>query len=320
MVNVVLVTFNRKKCLEVLLEALTKQTEAISRVFIYDNNSNDGTEKMLKDKGYISYDELVKDTWFNTHTSKFDVLYIKSSVNSGGSGGFSKVIEKSLEYECDYLWIMDDDVQPEQNCLEILCKGMSEGIHACIPNRTDEYFEDNVWVEFDLKRMIAPGLTSTRKTKIVHPLQKDNYLVKDFPFEGPLIRFETVKKIGPSNASYFIICDDTDYAMQVQKYGKISFMTNATLHRQLAKFDNYSKDKRERLNWKDYYALRNYIIFIKKYGEKWGTRKFNSIFNLVYWNFRAIKSGSLHNIKVINKAIIDGILNRTGKTVNLGSL
>ena len=40
--------------------------------------------------------------------------------NTGGAGGFEYGMKKALEYDCDYVWIMDDDAYPRDNCLERL--------------------------------------------------------------------------------------------------------------------------------------------------------------------------------------------------------
>ena len=318
-INVVLVTYNRKQCLEILLNALKNQTKKISNVFIFDNNSNDGTLSMLHLNGYVNSDTVTDCTWNKYDRSYFNIHYFKSKVNSGGSGGFNQVITEALKYECDYVWIMDDDVEPENNCLEILCSNLDREHQASIPNRTDNYFEDNVWVDFDLKRCFAPGLTSTRKKKICHPLTQKLYEVKDFPFEGPLISYQIMKQIGPSDSKYFIICDDTDYALNVQKFTKIFFCSEAVLHRQLAKYDKAKQNQKESINWKQYYSIRNYIAIMKKYGENFGAKYFNIMFNFIYWNIRALKTMSIKNVKYVNKAIIDGTFDKMGKTVEPGS-
>lgn len=318
-VNVVLVTYNRKDCLEVLLNSLIKQTYKINNIFILDNNSNDGTDTLLSNYGVLDSVTIKHNVWYKKTFQGIVFHYQRNEFNTGGSGGFSKVISKALEYECDYIWIMDDDVAPESDCLEILCSKMLDGVVACVPNRTDKNFQDCAWISFDLDRVFAPGLTSSRKICAEHPLTRETYSVVDFPFEGPLIRFDVMKKVGTSDPSYFIICDDTDYATRVKKYGEITFVTRAKLHRQLAKLSDNSSNN-EQLNWKNYYALRNYILFMKKYGTSWGARKFNAAINLVYWNIRAIKSKSIKNIKIVNMAILDGWKGKTGKTVEPGDM
>ena len=52
---ILIVTFNRKKNLEKLLNSLICLKEQISGIFIFDNNSTDGTADMLKEMNIIDY-------------------------------------------------------------------------------------------------------------------------------------------------------------------------------------------------------------------------------------------------------------------------
>ena len=131
--------------------------------------------------------------------------------------------------------------------------------------------------------------------------------------------FDIIKKIGTSDPSYFIICDDTDYAIKVQDYTPIVFVTNAILHRQLATKSTSDKSVTDDFDWKMYYSIRNSILFMKKNGKTWRARYINIPVNFFYWNLRAIKSLSLKNIYVVNKAMLDGILNKKGRTVLPGA-
>ena len=316
-INIVIVTYNRKECLKKLLCALENQTVIISNVLIFDNSSIDGTEKMLFGNDYIGIQEPQNNLWINHITPSFTVHYFKNSVNSGGSGGFAEVITHALTMPCDYVWIMDDDVEPENDCLEKMIRRMTKEIRACIPNRTDENFQDRPWVSFDLKKTYAPGLASRRKTYVDPPLTEESYFVYDMPFEGPLVSYDVLKKIGIPNAEYFIICDDTDYALRILKETKILFVTNATLHRQLALLSNTQVAKFE-YNWKIYYAIRNYIVLMKKHGKGWSAKYLNILFNWMYWNYKAIMSSDKKNISIVNRAIFDAVFNKKGKTVNPG--
>ena len=103
----VVVTYNRKALLQECIDAILKQTYAVEKVVILDNNSNDGTEDALKTAGYLDNERVV-----------FEHL----SENTGGAGGFHYGMKKASEFSPDWIWIMDDDVVPLENCLEELIK------------------------------------------------------------------------------------------------------------------------------------------------------------------------------------------------------
>lgn len=311
-VNVVLVTYNRIRCLLNLFEALEAQTYPIQKIIIVDNCSTDGTNKSLEEMGYIKPTSSGKASVKTFNNIQF--IYYLNSENTGGSGGFAKAFEIAMNYECDYLWIMDDDVLPENDCLEKLIGGISEDAQAVIPNRTDENFLDRVCIELDLNSTIKFSIMK-RKKFIRHPLTEKIYYVKDFPFEGPLIAFNIIKQVGLPCADYFILCDDTDYAIRVQTYTKIKFITSAVLHRQLAK---KKANGNKEFTWRDYYAIRNSILIQKKYGTSFGSKYISPIITWIWWFALSIYKRRFKNIKILNMAVHDGLKNRWGKVINPG--
>ena len=97
----IVVTYNRKMLLEECLDAILNQNYDIAKIVIIDNNSNDGTSKLIKEK-YDCNDRIE---------------YIKLNKNIGGAGGFYEGIKYARNFQCDYIWIMDDDTIPQEDCL-----------------------------------------------------------------------------------------------------------------------------------------------------------------------------------------------------------
>ena len=58
-VCVLLCTYNRKKCLEKVLNALSNQTHQISGIVVVDNHSTDGTLCHLNALGLMRYKSLI---------------------------------------------------------------------------------------------------------------------------------------------------------------------------------------------------------------------------------------------------------------------
>lgn len=316
-VNVVLVTYNRKQCLARLLEGLQKQSVKINKVFIFNNNSSDGTTEYLISQGYLDNQEYKIEKCYPMERQYFDIVYYVNKSNIGGSGGFSKVLGIALEEICDYIWIMDDDVLPEENCLELLLANMDNKVRACIPNRSDEYYVDRPCVEFNLEKVFVKGLMP-RKTFINHPLSEKKYFVKDMPFEGPLIDYDVVKKVGISDPSYFILCDDSDYAQRVLKHSNICFVTDAVLHRQLAKETMNAKKNNKNMNWRDYYAIRNSILFLNKHASNKIVSVVSPIFSFFIWCGISLIKRRWRNFPIVIKATIDGVKGVSGATIKPG--
>ena len=147
---ILIVTFNRKKNLEKLLNSLICLKEQISGIFIFDNNSTDGTADMLKEMNNIDY--IVKNEVIMKKNNSIDYYYYKNNQNEGGAKGFHEGLRRiSSMKEFEYVWVMDDDVLPEPDCLEKLMKYQSENAMITIPNRTDENFNDKVCIKIDKK-------------------------------------------------------------------------------------------------------------------------------------------------------------------------
>lgn len=61
------------------------------------------------------------------------------------------MFELSMSLSWDYLWVMDDDVYPEPDCLTNLLKYIGKDAGVCIPSRSDGRYEDEVVVGINLK-------------------------------------------------------------------------------------------------------------------------------------------------------------------------
>ena len=96
----VTVTFNRKELLKRTIDCLRKN-KPVSKIVVVNNGSTDGTGEWL---------------------AKQDDLIVITQENVGGSGGFYTGIEYAYKAGADWIWCMDDDVFPRENCLEELLK------------------------------------------------------------------------------------------------------------------------------------------------------------------------------------------------------
>lgn len=301
---VLIVTYNRKDLLKNLLESLLEQTYKIDGIIVVDNNSEDGTNEMLVNMGCIknAYEKnfLLKSDW----KQNINFYYYQNSINVGGAGGFAKAFELVKDLEYDYIWIMDDDVKPDKNCLKELVNNLDDSSRICVPCRKDAIFCDFPMLKVDLKK---PFLF--RSIKIYTQEIKIPFVyVESMPFEGPLIDKSLINEIGIPDKEYFILHDDTDYAHRALKVTKIKYVVNAKLKRMIA-INSYPK-----WCWRNYYTLRNCIYFEKKYGENFAVRHIRTFLRCICTIFTSIKEGNRYRVKWIIKAYLDGIRGNMGKT------
>ena len=141
----VLVTYNRKDLLLECLDGLLKQTIPIDAIYIIDNASTDGTESLLKTNKYISslppvdllepYESHLTFVIEEPNTaskgvqileSKVEIYYVRMNENTGGAGGFNEGMQRAYSKGYDWLWIMDDDAEPQADGLEKMSKYFNE--------------------------------------------------------------------------------------------------------------------------------------------------------------------------------------------------
>ena len=310
-IYVLIVTFNRIEYLKKLLIKLLELD--VKGVCIIDNKSNDNTNNDLVKMGFaINSNEGILQ---KSKVKDKEIIYYRNEDNLGGAGGFSKGFELMKDFEWDYLWVMDDDVLPDDKCLENLLKYQTEEVQITIPNRTTAGgFEEKVCTKINLKNPFK--IFMKKKTKRAIENEDENIRVVDMAFEGPLFNRKIIEKVGLPDKNYFLQFDDTDYATRACKYTNIELIKDAHLYKQIIP----SKNKNKYMNWKDYYAYRNDIIYCKKYGANFMVKYITPIFLWINLTCKAIIKCKFKNMKVINKAFIDGYSNKKGKTVNPGEL
>ncbi len=309
----VIVTYNRKEYLKKLLDNLLIQTFSLAAILIYDNNSKDGTPRMLLDAGLIDDDLSMK--LHKKEMRQVDVMYFRSDVNEGGSGGFYGGMKIASSMDFDYLWCMDDDVQPEPDCLEELLRYISPKVRICQPCRTDENHQDRAIIAVNMKNIFCYKVDDRDIGVFSKDIPEDTIEIKNFPFEGPLIANSLIKEIGLPKKELFILFDDTDYAMRAQKKTKILYCKRAILHRQLIQMKNNSK----LMGWKQYYGYRNQVWFDRTYGENFAVRKIRPMLLVLDLFLRTLVRRRPSDFRVICKAYSDGVHERLGIRVKPGT-
>ncbi|MCD7826524.1 MAG: glycosyltransferase [Clostridiaceae bacterium] len=311
-VCVVIVTYNRKKYLIPLIERLCNQSYGIDSIIVVDNHSEDNTFEALQNIGYAD-----KDSENVLHQKEFrnrKAYYYRMSYNSGGSGGFAKGFELAGKLPADYIWAMDDDVLPENDCLENLLDCMDENAQVALPCRTDHNFTDSACVKYNLHNPFIfrrrKRATSVKSTELKDDITK----IESIVFEGPIFSAEVVRKVGIPNADYFIFYDDSDYARRCRAFTEINYNKRAILHKCII------PTQTKALDWRYYYVLRNQFIFDRRYGENIGVKKIRPFLIAMSQVIAALRKRSIYEARIAYAAYQDAVKNKLGKTVNPGGM
>jgi len=267
----VVVTYNRKRLLLECLEALFEQTRQLDAIYLVDNASSDGTVEFLANKGYIEAMPGILSVPMESEKliGSTKIHYVRMPENTGGSGGFYEGIKRGYEKGYDWLWVMDDDVLPEVDCLKELMsvwrviakkEGTQPSALACA-----RFYEDGMLAADEAKRLnlTNPFKSLHQKRISVDDLRSAYIVAEGVTFEGLLVSAPAIAVAGLPNAAFFIYGDDTEYCIRLLSFGAIYYVPTAKMIKMIFT-ESLSGLK---YSWKKYYMLRNLIFIDLKYAK-----------------------------------------------------
>ncbi|MAF76568.1 MAG: hypothetical protein CME60_00280 [Halobacteriovoraceae bacterium] len=239
---IVVVTFNRKELLIVNIASLLKQNKNAEKILIIDNNSNDGTYDLLKEK-FLDLE---------------NIEYHNTGANLGGAGGFRFGMELAYSRGYEWIWIMDDDVATTPNALQTLYsyKDISPFIHP------GKYFEDGT--KFHWEGFFDPNTTLMHWRKRKSQFEESDYVNVNYGcFEGALIHRKVIDKIGLPDDRFFIHNDDLLYGLLASQFFPVIYIKEHCLTKLINKkaFKKFLFLKNESFSpFATYFILRNQFL------------------------------------------------------------
>ncbi len=324
----VVVTYNRKNLLIECLEAIRKQTRPVQGIYLIDNASEDGTPELLLEKGYISElpPQNIKEPWemefiipnlIDGSSIKFH--YVRMHENTGGAGGFHEGVKRAYEKGYDWLWLMDDDAEPSLDCLKILLLEKDENCVVLCPRiKGRDGYQD-----YHHKRLSK--FTFKEKKWNIDAEGNNKIEIDGNAFVGPLIKTDAIRKVGYPFKDFFIWYDDTEYIFRLKKVGRVYLIKTAIINHKDVKPKNINElESLKGIMWRNYYGIRNYIIFAKMHIPK---KYFLIGIGLhILQSFRIFLSYMIkYRLKLKTclipiKGIIDGFQKKLGKTLDIGEI
>ncbi|MFD0750787.1 glycosyltransferase family 2 protein [Mucilaginibacter calamicampi] len=278
----VIVTYNRLEMLKHCIGKLRAQTLPVNDIIVVNNGSTDGTKE-----------------WLATQTQ----LIVFNQPNSGSAGGFYTGIKAAAEaYNYKWLWLMDDDGYPAEDCLENLIaatvKKPEVDVWGCIVLDNDN--PDSL--AFDC----AAITTSNNKIHL-----SIEYVDNWAPFfNGILLAVNTVKKVGYPDPRLFIWGDEMEYFQRINNIGAIIKSTTKAVfyHPKDRLYDKVFKGEYVYdgpTNWKAYCFFRNRAYLGRKYHNSTRTKVLLKQFDYLYRKLSLIDF--IKAVGLITRAHIDGL-------------
>lgn len=296
------VTYNRKALLQRCLNDVFAQTRTPDAVYVVDNASTDGTETFLEGLGYLARPGLV---------------FRRLAENGGGAGGFHAGVKQAVADGNDWVWLMDDDAEPEPGALQAL---EQTGLEAdcCYGSSAVFAAEDGAlvlcWPAVEAKTGTSQGRRIRQYEKLPATMR-----VVGLPFLGFMVSSTIVERVGLPEAGYFISGDDMDYGERIKKTGADLVLVKASRIRHprpgdyMVRFLGQAFFCLRMPPWRRYYDIRNRVLNGRRhYGFRLVFMTLPGVF--VRWGATLLREpGRARQSLAYARGIFDGLSNRLGK-------
>jgi len=294
-VGIIIVTYNNQKDIGRLLDSIALQKYKKYKIYLVDNNSNDETLKIVQ-----------------TYENKLNIEIINSKINNGFAKGNNIGIKKAMEEGCEFVFILNPDIQLDKNCLELLISRISKdnSIGAIGPmvlygNNHNIIQTYGINVNFKTQNKIS------QFSNIIFSknLPEENYV--DCLLGGAMVlRCSILKIIGLFEESYFMYNDEMDLFYRIKNAG---FKTLCLRDAKVFHYHNYKDNRKNNLMY--YYIIRNKYLYFKKYRFYLSMiisllKELLFIPLVIRW--AAFKIGNIKLIKYYYSGLFDGLLGRNG--------
>ena len=284
------------------LDALLAQARKPDSIYVIDNASTDGTEAFLEVHGYLARPELI---------------YQRLQENGGGAGGFNAGVDRAVKDGNDWVWLMDDDPEPETDALLALEQAGLDP-DSCYGSCAVFMAEDGARVLCWPTAEEDSGKAQKRRIRKYDDLPAV-MRVNGLPFLGFMVSKNTVKRTGLPEADYFVSGDDVDYSQRVKKTGTKMMLVKASRIRHPKPADYTVRFLGQEFfclklsPWRRYYDIRNRVFNGRRHhGYRLMVMTLPGVF--VRWGATLLyEPCRLRQSRAYARGVFDGLCNRLGK-------
>lgn len=314
LVAAVIVTYNRKTLLIECLDGLARQSIPLDAVILIDNASTDQTPAYLVDRGILpglpaGWDgKEFESSGTLPGNPGTKLIYRRLSENTGGAGGFHEGVKEGFTSGYDWLWLMDDDVEPAPDCLEKLLD--FRNISLCIhPSKLFEDGSRHTWEGYISprtgRRIFIPDLSFQKGLSYCE--------TNTGCFEGMLIHREIVRKIGFPDKRFFIGSDDSVYGFLAHQHTRVLYTRDPILTKKAGQPTGPISDR------SIYYGMRNSFLrekYLNTYIRQ--HHLLRSFFLAIKFfdyasNITMSRKDKSHAFRILVRALRDGLRGHFGK-------
>ncbi|MDP5228397.1 MULTISPECIES: glycosyltransferase [Arthrobacter] len=260
-VAAVVVTYNRRALLEGTLRGLLGASVRPDALIVVDNASDDGTAEFLRDwaagEGVRTSDGTVLDL-------------VRLETNTGGAGGFVVGMERAVQdHGADYVWIMDDDTEPQESSLEEALAALARIRDRGLP--APSYLASLVrWSDgrpHPMNRTKERLALDSASRWTAESLGLTN--IRTASFVSIFVSAEAIRRDGLPIADYFIWNDDFEFTARItRRHAAFAVPASEVLHHTKT-FGDAQADPGDRF----YYEVRNKLwVYFRSPALHWWER------------------------------------------------
>lgn len=298
-IGVVTITFNSAKVLPGFFRSLWSQCYSNFTLYIIDNGSNDETKSIIN---------------FENNNR---VVFIENEQNEGVAKANNQGIKRALDEGCDYVLLMNNDVEFEQNLLTKLVSGLQQQSASIVTPKMMYYDPvDVIWFAgswFNKSKGIIP-LHRGINEKDVGQYDKIEQ-IEYAPTCCVLIRKKVFQDVGLMDEKYFVYFDDTDffYRVLLNKKHKVYYLPDMQFFHKVGSLTKSNASSKERNPVRgDFFInqnIRNHNYYLRKHGGIFG---WGFIFILFWkWNIKFLFARGIRRdfrtFRLINNAYLKGL-------------
>lgn len=263
-VAIVIVNWNKKDYLLNLLNSLRNIDYENYEIIVVDNASTDGSS------------EAIRHQFPNIHT-------IVNPQNIGGTGGFNTGMRYALQkggYK--YIWLLDNDVQVENNTLNELIIAMENdrrigiaGSRIVDTERRDITVEAGAFIRWDTID-VRPLFRNKKSLDVENEIEDVDYVAVC----SALIKISALDNVGLMDERFFFFWDDMDWGLQFKENGyRVVAVLNSIVYH-----PTFTEKRSPLVDL--YYGTRNALLTYAKHTNP--LKRIPIFFNYMNWRSKSL--------------------------------